>query len=59
MTEITVECIPFKKGTLKQEEINSFREDIDDSFELELKRKIEKIFRNAEIKINLNEIFNE
>ncbi len=59
MTEITVECIPFKKGTIKQKEINSFREDIDDSFELELKRKIEKIFRNAGIKINLNEILNE
>lgn len=59
MTEITVECIPFKKGTIKQKKINSFREDIDDSYELELKRKIEKIFRNAGIKINLNEILNE
>lgn len=57
MTEISVECIPFKKGTLTQEELNIFRETIDENFELKLKKEVQKIFRNAGIELSLDEIF--
>lgn len=39
MTEITVECIPFKKGILSQEELNEFHKNIGENYELELKKK--------------------
>ncbi|MBQ6351273.1 MAG: hypothetical protein IJI42_10125 [Methanobrevibacter sp.] len=59
MTEISVECIPFKKGTLTQEELNIFRETIDENFELKLKKEVQKIFRNAGIELSLDEIFED
>ena len=59
MTEITVECIPFKKGILSQEELNQFRENIGEDYELELKKEIQYIFKFGGIEISLNELFNE
>ena len=59
MTEITVECIPFKKGILSQEELNQFRENIGEDYEQELKKEIQYIFKFGGIDISLNELFNE
>ena len=59
MTEITVECIPFKKGTITQEEIDLFRETHDESYAEELKTEIQKIFKFGGIEINPDEIFQE
>lgn len=57
MTEITVECIPFKKGIITPEEIDLFHENIDESCELELKMKVQEIFHHGGMEINLDEIF--
>ena len=57
MTEISVECIPFKKGTITPEEIDIFHENIDESYEIKLKMNVQEIFHNAGIEINIDEIF--
>ena len=57
MTEITVECNPFKKGILTQKELNQFQKNLDENYELELKKEIQKIFKTGKTEINYDEIF--
>jgi hypothetical protein len=57
MTKNIAQYGHFNKIKLSQDELDSFREDIDENYELSLKNEVQKIFHNAGIEISLDEIF--
>ena len=59
MTKKIAEYGHFKKINIPPEELNKFHEHHDSGYNLELKRKVQKIFQNGGIKIGLDEIFTD
>ena len=49
----------FSKIKYGQEELDSFRENMDENHELKLKKEVQKIFSNAGMEIGLDEIFTD
>lgn len=59
MSENIAEYGHFRKIKFTQEEIDKFHEEKPENYDLELKRKVQKIFHDGGIEISLDEIFSD
>ena len=57
MTKHIAEYGHFKKKKISQDELEKFRKNVDENYEMELKKKVQDIFHNAGMEISLDEIF--